>query len=809
MQISYNWLKELLNFNLTASEVIDLIQSYGIEVEHIIDFKEKYKNFYIGRILERELLPKSDHLSVLKVEVANDVYTIICGAPNCDANQNVVVALPGAVIPSNELVIERRKIRGVESNGMVCSRQELGISDDHSDIWILGDDAPLGSTFAEFFNSNDIILEIGITPNRADWLSHFGVAREIAAVKGLKLITPEINLKEEGDDIQNNCNVVIEAPEKCMQYVARIVRNVKVQESPQWLKNKLISIGLRPINVVVDVANYVMLECGQPLHCFDLSCVENNTIVVKTALEGAKFTTLDSKERILDDEMLMICDEHKPIAIAGVMGGENSEIKDTTTDVLIESAIFLPTSIRRTSKKLGISSDASYRFERGIDYDRVIWAANRTAQLLVELAGGICDKGIINNNPVKQNPHHCSIRWQRACDLIGLEISPEHIVDMLERLGFKLIHQDNLSGTFAVPSFRVDIEQEIDLIEEVIRLYNYDNLIPDYSSKIDFSTISGLKNLAAPELRGKLKNFFIYSGFNEMLTQNMISPAVAKLFVKNEESLVYIANPLREELSIMRPSLIPSVLQVIDNNLKNGNSSLRLFELGKGFLKANEEQKTMLPGFYEFEQLVVAITGKTAPKQWASQAKEVDFYDIKGIIEGMFEFLKFKNYTFKSLNEKNTVFSNNSLQIFIDNEQVGIFGDISKNILKQFDIETNVFIACIDLEKIYTGYKKVMQYTKVSPYPAMTRDLCFILNDEILSEEIILEINKINIAILKDIIIFDIYKGKNIEQGKKSIAFSLTFQSEERTLTDEEVDSIVKNIINSIENKFNAQLRTF
>jgi len=809
MQISYNWLKELLNFNLTASEVIDLIQSYGIEVEHIIDFQEKYRNFYIGRILERELLPKSDHLSVLKVEVANNVYTIICGAPNCDANQNVVVALPGAVIPSNDLVIERRKIRGVESNGMVCSKQELGISDDHSGIWILGDDAPLGATFAEFFNSNDIILEIGITPNRADWLSHFGVAREIAAVKGLKLITPEIDLKEEGDDIQKSCKVIIEAPEKCLQYVARIVRNVKAQESPQWLKNKLISIGLRPINVVVDVANFVMLECGQPLHCFDLSCVENNTIVVKTAQEGAKFTTLDSKERILDSEMLMICDEHKPIAIAGVMGGENSEIKATTSDVLIESALFLPTSIRRTSKKLGISSDASYRFERGIDYNRVIWAASRTAQLLVELAGGICDKGIINNNPVKQNPNHCTIRWQRTCEVIGLEISQEHIVDMLERLGFKLLQQDSTCGTFAVPSYRVDIEQEIDLIEEVIRLYNYDNLIPDYSSKIDFSTISGLKNLAAPELRGKLKNFFIYSGYNEMLTQNMISPAIAKLFVKDEGTLVQIANPLREELSIMRPSLVPSVLQVIDNNLKNGNSSLRLFELGKGFLKAKEEQKTMLPGFYEFEQLVVAVSGKTAPKQWASQAKDVDFYDIKGIIEGMFEFLKFKNYTFKPLNEKNTVFSNNSLQIIIKDELVGILGDISKNILKKFDIENNVFIACIDLEKIYRDYKKVMQYTKVSPYPAMTRDLCFILNDEIVSEEIILEINKKNVAILKDIIIFDIYKGKNIEQGKKSIAFSLTFQSEERTLTDEEVDNIVKNIINSIENKFNAQLRTF
>jgi len=809
MQVSYNWLKELLDFNLTANEVIDLIQIYGIEVEHIIDFKEKYRNFYIGRILERELLPKSDHLSVLKVQVASEIYTIICGAPNCDANQNVVVALPGAVIPTNELVIVRRKIRGVESNGMVCSKQELGISDDHSGIWILDDNASIGTPFAEYFNSNDVILEIGITPNRADWLSHFGVAREIAAVKGLKLIKPEIQLKEAGEDIEENCEVIIEAPEKCHQYVARIVRNVKVQDSPQWLKNKLLSLGLRPINVVVDVANFVMLECGQPLHCFDLSCVENNTIVVKTAQENSKFTTLDSKERILDGEMLMICDKAKAVAIAGVMGGENSEIKESTTDVLIESALFLPSSIRRTSKKLGISSDASYRFERGIDYDSVVWAANRTAQLLEELAGGVCDKGMINNNPIKHTPHHCSIRWKRTCDVIGLEISQEHIVDMLERLGFKLISKNGASGTFAVPSFRVDIEQEIDLIEEVVRLYNYDNLVPDYSSKIDFSTISGLKNLAAPELRSKLKNFFIYSGYNEILTQNMIAPSVANLFVKVEGEIVQIANPLREELSIMRPSIIPSVLQVIDNNLKNGNNSLRLFELGKSFLKVDENKRTILPGFFEFEQLVVAITGKKNPKQWAVQSQDVDFYDIKGIIESMFEFLKFKNYSFKNLNEKDSIFSNNSLQILVENEPVGILGDIPKNILKKFDVDINVFIVCIDLEKIYASCKKEMKYTKVSQYPAMTRDLCFILNDKIMSEEIIEEINKINIAILKEITIFDIYKGKNIEQGKKSIAFSLTFQSEERTLTDEEVDSIVKNIIHSIENKFNAQLRTF
>lgn len=809
MHISYNWLKELLDFNLDAKEVADLMQSYGIEVEHTVDFKEKYKNFYIGQIIEKEPLPKSDHLSTLKVQVKDDLYQIVCGAPNCNVNQRVVVALPDAVIPSNGIKIERRKIRGVESSGMVCSKQELEIDGDHSGIWVLESEAPLGSTFAEYFNSNDIIFEIGITPNRADWLSHFGVAREIAAVKGLSLKKPEIHLKEAGSEIENNCKVMIEAPEKCPQYVARIVRNVKIQESPFWLKSRLTSLGLRPINVVVDVANYVMLECGQPLHCFDLSCVQNNAIVVKAAEDGEKFTTLDGKERILDSEMLMICDEHKSIAIAGLMGGENSEIKETTSDILIESALFLPSSIRRTAKKLGLSTDASYRFERGVDYGTVVWAANRTAQLLEELAGGVCDKGIINNNPIPKKEKTCSLRWKRANDIIGFNLSQESMIDMLNRLGFSLIESCAQSGVFSVPSFRVDVEQEIDLIEELARLYNYDNIESDFSGKIDFSSANDLKNLAPPELRAKLKSYFIHSGYKEILTQNIISPSFAKLFSQNEEELVRISNPLREELSIMRPSMIPSILQVIESNLKIGNHSLRLFELGKSFLKASEGQNTILPGFFEFEQLTIALTGESSVKQWAVQSRAVNFYDIKGAVEDMFDFLKFKNYYFKNLSEKNNIFSNNALQIFVENQPIGTIGDISKNILKKFDIDTNVFLASIDLERIYKGYKKEMQYKKVSSYPTMARDLCFVISDEIMSNDIILEIQKKNIEILKEIIIFDLYKGKLFEQGKKSIAFSLTFQSQERTLRDEEIDDIIKDIVNSIENKFSAQLRAF
>ncbi len=802
MYLSINWLKELVDFDYNIKELDNVLTMMGIEVEEIIDFSKKYENFITAKVLEAEKHPDADKLTICKVDTGTEQLSVICGAPNVAKGQSVILGLPGAIVPSNNLKLEKRKVRGVNSEGMICSQAELEVGTDASGIWVLPAEIKPGIPLSDYLKLNDIILNLSLTPNKSDCNSHLGIAREISAVTGNPVKIKKVNIKETDNDINNSIKVIIEDAEKCPRYSCRIIRDVKVQESPDWLKSKLTMLGLRPRNVVVDVTNYVLMELGQPLHAFDLNKITGNKIICKTAKNGEKFITLDSKGRILDDEMLMICDAEKSIAIGGVMGGENSEIDDNTTDVLLESAFFNPSSIRRTAKKLQIQSDASYRFERGVDINNIIFALNRAAQMIADLSGGMIDKGYIDVYPQPKEQLQLKLRFQRAKDIIGQNISNEKIIDILQRLNFEIITADDNECLVKVPFYRVDVSLEIDLIEEIARLYNYDNIEPNFSVSVSLDTSAIPEKLAVPKLRSKISNYFVNRGFNEIITQNMLDPTNAKIF---EDDLIEISNPLGEELSIMRPSIVPAMLKTIEKNLRLSSQSLKFFEIGKTFHKLNLP-KSFIENIFEKQELIVAIAGQNAPLQWGLNFRDFDFYDIKGICQ---EFFDFFGYNYKFIENKNPqpIFNSNSLTISINNQNIGSFGEVSEKLLKKFDVSKKVFILNIDLSMLYDIEPEDKKYQKVSPYPSVNWDLAFLVDKNLPSKNIYNEILQNGGKYLKSLEIFDVFEGKSLDENIKSIAFNLNFSSMEKTLSDDEIEPVINKIISKVEQKFNAKLR--
>ena len=805
MYISINWLKEFVDFNYTPDELSDILTMLGIEVEHIIDYSKKYENFVVAKVLERDKHPDADKLSLCKVFDGLDEKQIVCGAPNVAAGQTVVLGLIGAIVPSNAMKIEERAIRKVKSYGMICSKSELGLSEEHDGIWVLPDEVVAGTLLADYLGMNDTVLEISVTPNRGDCLSHLGLAREIAAYSGVKLRMPNSATNEIGNPVSEAISVEIIDPVNCPRYTARIVRSIELQDSPDWMKNRLTMLGMRPINVIVDVTNYVMLECGQPLHAFDLENVDQQRIVVRAASEGEPFTTLDGKERKLDSSMLMICDGAKPVAVAGVMGGENSEINPQTKNILIESAFFKPSSVRRTAKKLGIMSESSYRFERGVDIDNIIYASNRASHLIEQLASGKSDRNILDVYPIIVNTKEIVLRYKKACNIIGVEIPHAEIKELLIRLQFEIIIEDESSVTVKVPSYRNDIEIEVDVIEEIARLFNYDNIAPVYTTNVDMNSKGVVIELSIPPLKQKVRNFFVYRGFNEIVTQNMIDPRIAALFTDNP---VKIANPLGEELSIMRPSLIPSMLKTVSLNTRNGNPNMRAFEIGKTF-SHEESDNSFIDGILETDQLIIFLTGSAIKKQWSEKDRKIDFYDIKGIVEEIIASFKLPDVKFEYDKEPVTGFSKNILKIYIQGCYIGVFGEIDDKLSKRFDIDAPIFSAQLNLSNLYKLTIKEPKYNKISQFPIILRDLAFVVDSSIESITIKNDIIKHGSDLLEQVDVFDVYSGKSIGEGKKSIAFSLHFMSNEKTLTDQEIEPILTTIIKTIELAYNANLRTY
>lgn len=799
MRISLNWLKEYVDLNgIPVSEIVHELTMSGLEVEDYTDQSELYKNIFVGEVKEVQKHPNADKLSVCKVFNGKEELQVICGAPNVEAGQKVVFASVGAVIPNGKIELKKAKIRGVESHGMICAEDELLLSENHTGIMVLDSKLNPGEKISNSLGLDDVIMEIGITPNRPDALSHIGVARDLAAIFNKELKYPILNYKETDEDINSITSVEIQDSNNCPRYAAKVVKDVQVVESPIWLKKKIIQIGLRPINNIVDVTNFLLHELGQPLHAFDLDLLAGQKIIVKSTTQEKKFITLDSKERILPADTLMICDGDREVAIAGVMGGENSEITLSTKNILIESAYFNPSSIRKTSKKLQLSSDSSYRFERGTDFNNVLFAAERAAQLIAEVSGGKICKGSIDAYPVKLKNKEVQLRYNSVKKNLGYDIPIEKIHNILNCLGFKELTKDESSLTVSVPGFRPDVEREIDLIEEIARIHGYDN-IPTIS-KINITL--GEKHDDS-EFADKIRDTAISLGFYEMINNPLVPENYSKLCGEP----VALTNPLSADMADLRTSLLPGVLSVVARNLNKGVKDLALFEIGNVFQRLNKNKIESFEDFNENQNLIFILSGKETGKTWNSAEKGFDFYSLKGILKAFIQKISLDNVLtdsyYSDVNSKydlNITFVHNS-------EPIGAGGKVKKHILQMFEIDQDVFCFEFNLDKLKQIPVQPKKFTEPLKYPKVIRDFAFIFDISVQYGDVNDYILTSSSSLLKKVDLFDVFESETLGAGKKSMAFTLEFFDESRTLTEEEVEKEFNVLIQKVSKEFSATLR--
>lgn len=799
MKISLNWLKDYVDLTgISTEDIVSHLTMSGLEVEDVIDQNKIYQNFVVGLVQEKQKHPNADKLSICKVFDGKTELQVICGASNVDAGQKVVFAPIGTLIPNGEFEIKKAKIRGVESYGMICAEDELLLSDDHSGIMVLDDKLEAGEKITDALNLNDVLFEIAITPNRPDALSHIGVARDLAAIFNRDLKMPEIKLLEIGDNIDSLASVTIEDKINCPRYVAKVVNNVNIKESPEWLKNKLKSIGLRPINNIVDITNFILHEIGQPLHAFDLDRLNDKKIVVKSTKTETSFKTLDSKERKLPANTLMICDGEKEVAVAGVMGGENSEITSSTKNILIESAYFNPSSIRKTSKALGLSTDSSYRFERGTDPNITKFAAERAAQLVSELADGKVAKGLIDVYPKVILPKEIELRFSRTSRILGYNIPSEKIKNILSRLGLALKVIDDDKLLVSVPTFRPDIEREIDLIEEIARINGYDN-IPTVT-KIN---ITLEKKSDDTEFDEKIRQLATSLGFFEMINNPLQSEQDAQLTGKP----IRISNPLSADMEYLRTSLLPGALITVAKNIRQGVKDLKLFEIGNVFNKINESEIKTFDDFVENQKLLFLISGNEQQKSWNTDEKKTDFYFLKGYIDSFIKKISLDNVLIDSYySSANEIYAYHLTKNF-NKIVLGAGGKLNEDVLKKYDINQDVYSFEFDLTQIRLIESKPKQYIEPLKYPKVIRDFAFIFDKSVQYLDIKNFILKNSSSLLKDVQLFDVFESETFGNDKKSLALTLEFYDENRTLTEDEVEKDFSNLIKLITKEFNAQLR--
>ena len=810
MRISLNWLKEYVEITCAISELSERLTNVGLEVEGIDDLGAKYQGFVVGKVLATHRHPNAEKLTLCDVLVGKDTLRIVCGAANVAAGQKVPVGLVGAVVPHNQhdsggtpFTLTPVKLRGEISNGMICSAYELGLGEDKEGILVLADGAKAGTPLARHLGLEDHVLEIGITPNRPDAMSHFGVAREVAAFLGKKLKIPKILLAESRRRVATQLKVSIADTQNCPRYTARVVSGVRVGSSPKWLQDRLHAVGIRAVNNVVDVTNFVLMEMGQPLHAFDAGKIEGGKIIVRRATDGESFSTLDGKTRLLNGEMLMICDAKKSIAVAGVMGGASTEITNSTTNIIIESAYFHPRSIRRTSKCLGLSTDASQRFERGADPEITKAAADRAAALIQSVAGGEVLKGVVDVYPRHIRRRLVTLHPERLNEILGTTLTAATVSTILRRFEIKKISAKKegkrSAFKFEVPSFRPDLEREIDLIEEAARGYGYDNLPTAQSVSHRLSDSSAGKDLT-DAMRATLTG----NGFREVVTNSMQELSKAKAM---SEHVVELANPINKDMAALRPSLIPSMLDVVRNNQSQGENNLRLFEVGVVY----EKSVLSSPGrffaeFHEDERIIMVAHGFAHPTTWNQPAKSVDLFDLKGEVESFLtkiflDKIDFIPYpTTKALTEK-------GLSVEINGEYVGILGEVREELLRLYEIDQPVFVAELSIEGISRHATKPRKFQPLLRFPVLLRDMAFVLSRDVSVGSMQKEIREAGQPLLRHVELFDLYAGEQVPEGKKSVAFGLEFSANDRTLNQEEVDSILQRIIQRMEKSFEATLR--
>lgn len=824
MKLSYRWLQQYIALDLSPSELAEALIGLGLEVEAVEPLGTDLNGVVIGRVLEVHPHPNADRLRICQVDLGhNRSASIVCGAPNVAAGQKVAVATPGTTLLLSDregnhqpVTIRKTQIRGAVSEGMICAEDELGLSDDHSGILVLPDDAPVGQPFREYLRQQGLIvpdyqLEISLTPNRADAASHLGVARDLSALLDRPLHRPEVALPEPGGEASRQLQVTIDAPEACPRYVALLVRNVRVGPSPLWLRQRLAAIGLRSINNVVDVTNYVLHECGQPLHAFDFDQLRGARIHVRRARAGETFTTLDGKTRQLPEGALLICDAERPVALAGIMGGENSEVTAHTTNVLIESAYFDPSTIRRTSKTLGLQTDSSYRFERGIDAGLQRWAAARAAQLIVEVAGGEIVPGVVDVQMQRFEPRTVVLRLTRLKQLLGAEIPFDDTVRILDRLGFQP-RQEGAALRCTVPLYRPDVTEEIDLIEEVARVHGYDRL-----PQPDTFIVPARVPVEPPtqELRRRMRMLLASFGLREIYTNSLLPRNVAHQFTAasdatehpNASHLVETLNPISAEMAVLRPSLLPGLVQTAVHNQNRGQEALRFFEFGRVF-RRTDRTDTLVPGFAEHEALIIGLSGPHAPEGWDVQPRLTDFFDLKGLLETLLATLHLSDRIALIPAETPAPTAAYQVNLVADGQVLGTLARLSDTLQEAYELRAPLYYAELNWDAFVALAYPVQQrrYQSFSRFPEVARDLAVLVDQDQPVGPLLETIRKAGGDLLRYVGIFDVYEGKRIPSGKKSVAFSLRFGAN-RTLTDEEVDACVATILQQLQQQFGAQLR--
>ena len=804
MTISLQWLRVYLDLDWswwTVDRLSQALTDLGLEVEHVHDQAATFRRFVVGYVVDRQPHPKADKLSVCTVDVGEaEPRTIVCGAPNVAAGQFVPVALDGAVVPNGGFAIGRRTLRGIDSNGMICSRSELGISEDHDGIWVLGgkeDALAVGQPLADYLGMTDVVMEIGITPNRADALSHIGVARDLAALAGATVRLPDVATPP---STGSSVHVNIPDATLCRRFMVRRIDGVRVVPSPPWLQQRLEAIGLRSRNAIVDVTNYVMHECGQPLHAYDATTVTDGTFVVQTAGAAGvtSYTTLDGKERNLDASMLLICDAVGPVGIAGVMGGEHSEIADTTTSVLLESAWFDPTSIRRTAKTLGLATDASYRFERGVDIDAVEWALDRATQLITELAGGVALERV-DAYPMPLTPATFAVRFEKVRAINGIDVSNDTIVENCKAVGCIVTDVTETGCTVTAPSWRMDVTAEIDIVEEVMRLYGVNNIPVASHARIATMAPAIPTALQRSTLGPAMRRMLIDRGCMECRTTVQTSPDLIEAVGL---PAVALKNPLGREYSMLRTSLVPHLLQVASRNQRHGAQTIRLIEQGKVMM----QNETSDLGVTEEERLCVLIAGQ-AEHHWSSGTRVLDLYDLKGLVLDAFDRVGLRDVTLvpDTTEALGTMWSDNRLAIMRGTQRIGTAGQIEPSVVQQTEAEGNVYAA--EWTIALTPATRPT-YRPASVYPAVRRDVAFVVQDAVAAGDLVASARRAATELVRDIDIFDVFRdAKVLGEGRKSIGVAITLRSDERTLVDADVDAAVASIVTAVQSTFDATIR--
>lgn len=798
MLFSINWAKDFINISDEAEAIAKNLTMVGFNAASVEHLGREIKGIVIGQVLEIKKHPNAQNLRVVSVDIKEKILTIITAAQNVKEKDKVVVAVEGAVLAGGKEIV-KKDFMGVISEGMICSAEEIGL-DDHGlpqemreGLLILPADAPVGDDFKAYFPLEDSVIEFELTPNRADCFSILGLTREIAAFYDYKLQYPSIKLKEEGkEEINKKIQVSIKDTDLCFRYIARVIEDIKIGPSPLWMQRRLQACGVRPINNIVDVTNYVMLELGQPLHAFDYDKIKGKEIIVRRASKGETITTLDGKQRELNEEMLVIADKERPVAIAGIMGGEDSEIKENTKTVLLESAVFYGPNIRRTGRALGLRTEASLRFEKGLDPEIAMLACERACQLIEELGIGKISKGYIDVYPVIQEKVRLKLDHKKINRLLGTNISLNKMAEILKKLNFE-VGGENGELYVIPPSYRRDITCIADLAEEIARIYGYDNIPSSLPSEI--STVGKTKKVH--RIKSRVEELLINNGFSEVYNYSIINPRKLDMIRVPEghphRKVISIINPLSEEMSVLRTTLLPGIIDVVKFNINQKAEEIKIYEIGKTYhteslpLKELPEEKT---------RLILGMFGSN-----------IDFYEIKKVIETLLAALRIRQVKFKRAGYY-ALHPGRCAEIYLNDYLLGVAGEVHPDVAENYELEgKRIYVAELDFDLLVEKSDEVIRYTPLPKFPPADRDLAFVLDENIEVADVIELIKETAGPLLENIEIFDIYRGDKIPEGKKSVAFSLLFRSYERTLRDEEINEIQDKIIKAVEEKFSGKLR--